>query len=84
MATSFTMTVTILEPDNRIQLPAEWTETLGMHGRVCLDRTADGILIRPCPRLTWDEVFATKLVIGSAPPDKDQDDVEVTGDDLLF
>jgi predicted DNA-binding antitoxin AbrB/MazE fold protein len=33
---------------------------------------------------TWDEVFATKLVIGSAPPDQNEDDVELTGDDFLF
>jgi predicted DNA-binding antitoxin AbrB/MazE fold protein len=35
-------------------------------------------------RLTWDDIFATKLVIGSAPPDRNDDDVEVTGDDFLF
>jgi hypothetical protein len=75
---------TLLEPGNRIQLPAEWAHALGLRGRVALERTSDGILIRPCPRATWEEIFATKLVIGSAPPDQDEDDVELTGDDFLF
>jgi predicted DNA-binding antitoxin AbrB/MazE fold protein len=34
-------------------------------------------------RATWDEIFATKLVIGSTPADDKEDDFEVTGDDLL-
>jgi predicted DNA-binding antitoxin AbrB/MazE fold protein len=38
----------------------------------------------PGRRLTWDEIFATKLVVNSAPPDQNEDDVEVTGDDFLF
>ena len=53
-------------------------------GQVALERTNDSILVRPCPRATWDEISATKLVIGSAPPDQDEDHVEVTGDDFLF
>ena len=73
-----------LEPGNRVQLPAEWAEALGLKGRVALERTSDGILVRPCPRATWDEIFARKLVIGSAPSDHDEDDLELTGDDFLF
>jgi hypothetical protein len=73
-----------LEPGNRIQLPADWAEGLGLRGRVTLERTADGILVRPCPPVTWQEIFATRLTIGSAPPDADEGDVEVTGDDFLF
>jgi hypothetical protein len=75
---------TPLESGNRIQLPAEWADTLGLRGQVALERTSDGILVRPCPRLTWEEISATKLVIGSAPPDQNEDDVELTGDDFLF
>ncbi len=75
---------TPLEPGNRIQLPAEWADALGMRGQVALERTPDGILVRPCLRLTWDDLSATKLVIGSAPPDADENDVEVTGDDFLL
>ena len=77
------MTVIPLEPGNRIQLPPEWTEALGMRQLVLLERTAQGILIRPHPS-TWDDIFATKLTIGSARPDTATDDLEVTGDDFLF
>ena len=34
--------------------------------------------------MTWEAIFATKLTIGSAPPDENEDSVEVTGDDFLF
>lgn len=78
------MTITPLEPGNRVQLPAEWTKTLGLEGLVVLDKTSEGILIRPCPQLTWDDYFATKLVVGSAPAHEGEDDLEVSGDDLLF
>ncbi len=74
----------MLEPGNRIQLPADWADALGLHNQVVLVRTDEGILVRPCPRATWDDVFATKLIIGSAPPDQTADEVEVTGDDFLF
>jgi hypothetical protein len=77
------MNLTSLEPGNRIQLPADWAESLGLANLVALEKTADGILVRPFPRKTWDEVFATKLVINSAPPHHEGDDEEVTGDDFL-
>ncbi len=73
-----------VEPDNRIQLPGDWADALGLHGLVALDRTSEGILIRPFPRTTWEEIFATKLTIGSAPAETQEDGVEVTGDDFLF
>jgi bifunctional DNA-binding transcriptional regulator/antitoxin component of YhaV-PrlF toxin-antitoxin module len=72
-----------IEPDGRIRLPAEWLDALGLRGRVALERVADGILVRPCPPTTWDDIFATKLTIGSAPPG-DPDALELTGDDFLF
>ncbi len=78
------MTVIPIDADNRIQLPAKWSEDLKLQGVVALERTSEGILIRPCPRFTWDDIFATKLVIGSAPLDQNEDDLEVTGDDFLF
>jgi hypothetical protein len=78
------MTVTPIDADNRIQLPADWAEALGLHSQVTLERTDDGILILPGPRFTWDDIFATKLTIGSAPPDPNKDELELTGDDLLF
>jgi hypothetical protein len=75
---------TPLEAGNRIQLPAEWADALGLRGQVALERTSEGILVRPSSRATWDEIFATKLVIGSAPPDQDEDQLELSGDDFLF
>jgi len=75
---------TSVGPDGRIQLPADWAKALGLHHPGLLDRTSEGILIRPCPPTTWEEIFATKLTIGSAPPDEKEDTVEVTGDDFLF
>jgi hypothetical protein len=78
------MNLTLIESGNRIQLPVSWTEALGLHGVVALERTSEGILIRPCPSTTWDEFFATKLTIGTAPANEDEENLEVTGDDLLF
>ena len=75
--------VTALEPGNRVQLPAEWTEGLGLTGLVTLERTDEGILIGPC-RFTWDDIFSTKLSVrpgnSAIPPDNS----ELSGDDLLF
>jgi len=51
--------ITSLEADNRIQLPADWAEDLGLRGQVTLEWTENGILIRPGPRFTWEEIFAT-------------------------
>ena len=73
-----------VEPGNRIQLPADWTEALGLHGRVVLQRTDEGILVRPYPPASCDEIFGARLQIGSAPPDPNPDAGEVTGDDFLF
>jgi len=78
------MNITAIDADNRIQLPADWAEALGLRDQVTLERTANGILIRPCTRFTWDEILATKLTIGSAPPDPNEDELELTGDDFLF
>jgi hypothetical protein len=78
------MNLTPIESGNRIQLPADWMRALGLHGLVALEQTRDGILVRPVPRATWEEISATKLVIGSAPPDQNADDTEETGDDFLF
>jgi hypothetical protein len=76
--------ITPVEPGNRIQLPAEWTESLGVHQRVVLDRTKEGILVRPCPPTTWDDIFAKKLIIASAAPEDKKEAAEMTGDDFLF
>jgi len=77
-------TTTPIEPGTRIQLPAEWVQALGPRGQVSLQRTAEGILVRACPPVTWDELFATKLTIRSEPADGGENELELTGDDLLF
>jgi hypothetical protein len=73
---------TLIEPGHRIQLPADWAEALGLRGRVTLERTDTGILIRPCPAASWDEVFATKLPIGQTSPESE--DLEIRTDDLFL
>lgn len=82
--TMSTPLTTPLEPGNRIQLPSDWAEALGLHGQVVLDRTSDGILVRRYPLATWDQLFATPLPIGSNPQENHEEDPEVTGDDVLF
>jgi hypothetical protein len=80
------MNTTPIDAENRIQLQADWAKALGLRDRVTLEQTENGILIRPCPRYTWDDVFATKLTIGSAPAatNENADALELTGDDFLF
>jgi hypothetical protein len=77
-----TTQVTPLESGNRVRLPADWAEALGMHDQVVLERTDNCILIRPGPPKSWDAFFASKLTVG--PPAPPEEDIEVTGDDLLF
>jgi hypothetical protein len=78
-----------LQPGYGVQLPADWAKDLGLQDKVALHKTSEGILVRPCPpensaQKNWDDVFATKLIIGSARLDAKQDDeVELTGDDFL-
>jgi AbrB family looped-hinge helix DNA binding protein len=75
---------TTIDAENRIQLPADWTEALGLRGQVILERTENGILVRPSRRYTWDDIFASKLTIGSAPPATNEEELELTGDDFLL
>jgi hypothetical protein len=73
-----------LEPGHRIQLPAAWAEAFGLHGLVALERTDNGILIRPCLRFTWDDIFATRLSVRPGDAATAPEVTEVSGDDLLF
>ncbi len=75
---------TRIEPGNRIRLPDDWAESLGLRGLVTLERTAKGILIRPSPRFTWDDIFATRLSVRPGDPATVPEVTEVSGDDLLF
>jgi hypothetical protein len=76
--------VTSLEPGNRVELPADWTEGLGLSGLVTLERREDGILVSPCPRFTWDDIFATKLSVQPGDSAMPPDVSEISGDDLLY
>ena len=71
-----------LEADYKIQLPAEWVAELGLHGLAELEKRPEGIVVRACSQVTWDNVFADKLTIGSLTTTPDL--CEVSGDDYLF
>jgi hypothetical protein len=85
-----TTQTTAIEPGNRIRLPAEWAEALGLQDEVVLVRTAEGILVLPHPRATWDDIFADKLSVKPGGPTPSGEAAtapevtEVSGDDLLF
>jgi bifunctional DNA-binding transcriptional regulator/antitoxin component of YhaV-PrlF toxin-antitoxin module len=77
------MRLTPVEAGRRIEIPAEWASELGLERVAALERTAGGILVSPypTPKLTWDDVFASKLTVGQ-PADREL--AESGGDDLLF
>ena len=70
-----------LETDHKIKLPLDWVKELGLESGVVLERTNDGILIRPHTARTWDEIYAEKLKMGDPSA---LDLSEVSGDDLIF
>lgn len=76
------MRITPVEAGHKIQLPAEWAAEFGLKNIAALEKTAAGILVRPCPSATWDEVFAEKLPMGQQLSALDLS--EVSGDDLLL
>ena len=76
------MRITLLEKGHKIQLPADWAAELGLEKAVELEKTAEGILVRSCSTVTWDDVFAQKLSMGRTVPPCDV--FEMSGDDLLF
>jgi hypothetical protein len=77
-----TTQLTPVEPGNRIYLPSEWVKALRLQGMVLLDKTDEGILVRPCPPASWDDVFATKLPIGQTSPESQE--LEIHTDDLFL
>jgi hypothetical protein len=77
-----TQRIATIEPDDRIQLPHDWVESLGLRSVAALEKTANGILVSPAAPLKWNEIFATKLPIGVSSVANEE--VEVSGDDLLF
>ena len=70
-----------LETDHKIKLPLDWVKELGLESGVVIERTDDGILIRPHAVQTWDEIYAEKLKMGNPSA---LDLSEVSGDDLIF
>lgn len=85
-----TVKIIVVESDHKIQIPAEWAAELRLEDVATLERTAQGVLVRPyhpSPRMTWEEFFANKLTIGSQSQGSDipePDTFELSGDDLLF
>jgi hypothetical protein len=75
--------IATLEPGNRIQLPADWVDALGIRGAVKLEPTTEGILVRPA-QASWDEIFATKISVRPGDAATEPDVTELSGDDLLF
>jgi len=70
-----------LETDYKIKLPLDWMKELGLESGVVLEKTDDGILIRPHTAQTWDEVYAEKLKMGKSSA---LNLSEVSGDGLIF
>jgi hypothetical protein len=70
-----------IEVGQKIQLPAEWVEDLGLDGIATVEKTSSGILVRPC-QFTWDEIFAEKLPLGQRVATQDLS--ELSGDDLIL
>jgi len=85
-----TTQTTAIEPGNRIRLPAEWADALGLQDQVVLVKTDEGILVRPQPKVTWDDIFANRLSARPGGPTRSGEATtapevtEVSGDDLLF
>ena len=70
-----------LETDHKIKLPRDWAKELGLELGVMLEKTDEGILIRPYTAQTWDEIYAKKLKM-ETPSALDLS--EVSGDDLIL
>ncbi len=76
------MRITSVEPGRRIALPEEWVSELGLGAVAILERRPDGILVRPRPPVSWDEIFATKLCPGRVQAEETPG--ELSGDDLFL
>lgn len=73
------MPTTIVEPGGKVQLPSEWAAD--WEGKaVEVERTPEGILLRPRRKLTWDEVFAHSVTPNTGGEPKPLE--ELSGDDL--
>lgn len=77
-----------VEDGPTVRLPADWAAEIGIHGTAALEKTPEGILIRPAkPRgRSWDDLFAHKLRVRTALSESGEprEAFEISGDDLLF
>jgi hypothetical protein len=64
-------------------VPAGSVVARDLRGWGTLERTDNAMTIRPGPRYTWENIFASKLHLGSGPPGENPTDVDVTGEDFL-
>lgn len=77
-----TQRMATIDPEDRLQLPHDWVESLRLGSLAAVQITAAGILVRPATPLDWNEIFATKLRLGAGPVVNEE--IEVRDDDLLF
>ena len=70
-----------LETDYKIKLPLDWVKELGLESGIVIERTVDGILLRPYAAQTWDDIYAEKLKMATPSA---LDLSEVSGDALIF
>jgi hypothetical protein len=74
--------IATVEAGNRIRLPAEWAADLGLENIAELERTPEGIVVRRCRTVSWDDVYADKLSIGQQASTSGSS--EVNADDLFL
>jgi hypothetical protein len=77
-----TQRIATIDTEDRLQLPHDWVESLGLGSVASLQITTTGILVRPATPRNWHEIFATKLPLGVGPAVDEE--IEVREDDLLF
>ena len=70
------MVLTTVEPGRRIRLPSDWADELGLGDTAALAKTPDGILVKPCDKPTWGEIFAQKLRVGSRSEGADAEEAD--------
>ncbi len=76
------MHVTVLEAGNRVQLPAEWVEEIGLSGQAAMERVAGGILIHSPAPSSWDTLFRDKIALNPAASSPESE--EINDDDCLY
>lgn len=65
-----------IESDRRLQIPAEWGDEFAPEHEVELVRCAEGILVRPRPKMALQAALERKLTM-NRPTDLDLADVDM-------